>query len=598
MMDHVVLCGLGKVGFSVLELLHRLRLDVVVVTRDVNVDWLRRAQTMAKRLMLADARADDALQGADIEKARALIVATDDDLINLEIAMDARRLAPHVPVVVRLFDMHLAQRVQRDLGVRAVLNSATLAAPAFIAAALGDRFVRAFEIGDADVDIMVHEVTPEEERAGATLEAFCAGHRAAPLGLRRGPESDDREVAPAMPVRAGDQIFAALARKQASDGGTAAPRPRKRRFWQHPPVEPLLLARRIWKATSAPFRLIIIGFNIMLLVGVIVFHTRMELSWIDALYFTITLVTTVGLGDIHLSDTDPLTKLFGCAMMVIGMGMMVVAFGIVTDYLLKQRFRQALGKPKSTLENHIVIVGLGRLGHRLANRFHEMGYPVLAIHSPEHEAHPNLLGDDVPVLEGDANDPAVLEQAAIERARAVVAVTDKDIVNVHVAHNAETANPKTRSVVRLFNSSFAAKLGPDVLGIDIPINPSEVAAETFVASALASNVLKGFTIDNHLLMLRWLDRAKLPACHGRTVAEVRGALGIAALMRRHEGASKLDVLAPGDRIEHGDGLIVIEEYRVDSRVPVCCGLLDLGAAKRHAAMPPANGADAVQETIA
>lgn len=585
MMDHIVLCGLGKVGFSILELLDRLRLDVVVITLDVNAEWLRRAQTMAKRLVLADARASDVLLSADITQARAVIVATDDDLTNLEVALDARRLAPDAAVVVRLFDNRLAERVQRDLGVQAVLNSATLAAPAFIAAALGDRFVRAFEVLDAEVDIVVHEVTPEEEAMDQSVCSLLAARNETPLGVRLSPLSPPTSTSPGMRVHAGDIIYAATARSQA-DASRDAQRAHRRRFWQHPPVEPLHLLVQIWRQTSTTFRSVLVGFNLLVLLGVIVFHLRMNLSWIDAFYFTITLVTTVGLGDIHLSQTDPFTKLFGCAMMVAGMGILVVAFGIVTDYLLQQRFRQALGKPRSTLEDHIIIVGLGRLGHRLATRLHEMGLPVLAIHSPDHQSHTHLLGEEIPVLEGDANDPAVLEQAAVERARAVVAVTDRDLVNVHVAHNAENLNPKARSVVRLFNSSFAAKLGPDVLGIDIPINPSEVAAETFVACALADNVLKGFTIDDHLLMLRWLDTSASPACVGLTVAEIRHNLGIAAIMRRREGEQAGEVLKPGDRVAPGDRLIVIEEYRVDSGAPVCCGVLDIKS--RDVAPPDAR----------
>lgn len=575
MMDHIVLCGLGKVGFSILELLCRLEQDVFVITRDVDIDWLRRAQTMAKRLVLADARADDVLLDAEIAQARAVLIVTDDDLANLEIALDARRLAPQASVVVRLFDGRLADRVQRDIGVNAVLNSATLAAPAFIAAALGDRFVRRFEVLGADVDIVVHDITPEEEALHQSLDTLLAARAEVPLGIRRAPLSPAAPVSPGMGVRAGDQVFAATARRR-DPASCSGARPRPRRFWQHANVEPLRLAYGIWKGTSATFRAVVVGFNLLVLLGVVVFRIRMHLSWIDALYFTITLVTTVGLGDIHLSQTDALTKLFGCAMMVAGMGILVVAFGIVTDYLLQQRFRQALGKPKSTLRDHIVVVGLGRLGHRLATRFHEMGLPVLAVHSPEHQAHSRTLTDAIPILEGDANDPSVLEQASVEHARAVVAVTDRDLVNVHVAHNAENVNPKARSVVRLFNSSFAAKLGPDVLGIDIPINPSEVAAETFVACALANNVLKGFTIDDHLLMLRWLDPSKVAACEGRSVADIRRSMGIAAIMRQRQGGATVEVLRLEDTVLPGDQLVVIEEYRVESRTPVCCALLDLG----------------------
>jgi Trk K+ transport system NAD-binding subunit len=152
--NHIILCGLGKIGYSVLELLHELDEPVVVVTRDIPAEWRSRVESLAARVIIGDARLEEVLLESGIRKARSIVICTNDDLANLEIALDSKRLAPDAGVVLRLYDLELADRVRRDLDVRAVLNAADLAAPAFVAAALGDEVLRSFDIHDTFVSII------------------------------------------------------------------------------------------------------------------------------------------------------------------------------------------------------------------------------------------------------------------------------------------------------------------------------------------------------------------------------------------------------------------------------------------------------------
>lgn len=162
--QHIILCGLGKVGFSVLEALHSLQETVIVIAREVNPDWARSAEQWAARLIIADAREEEALREAGIEQARAVILATNDDLTNLTLALTVRRLSPQTAVVLRLSDLELAEQARRDLNVRAVFNAAALSAPAFVAAALGEDVVGAFPVEHANVNIARLRIT--EERRG------------------------------------------------------------------------------------------------------------------------------------------------------------------------------------------------------------------------------------------------------------------------------------------------------------------------------------------------------------------------------------------------------------------------------------------------
>tara|TARA_Y100000310_G_C20686121_1_gene819116 strand:- start:1461 stop:1700 length:240 start_codon:yes stop_codon:yes gene_type:complete len=60
---------------------------------------------------------------------------------------------------------------------------------------------------------------------------------------------------------------------------------------------------------------LIIGILSMTLLGVFIFSFSLEISKIDALYFVVTILTTVGFGDYNLQQASQIIKLFGILMM-------------------------------------------------------------------------------------------------------------------------------------------------------------------------------------------------------------------------------------------------------------------------------------------
>jgi voltage-gated potassium channel len=82
----------------------------------------------------------------NLKHAAAIICATNDDLANLNVALDARKVNPAVRVVLRLFDDDLVERVRENFRAEAHSTSA-LAAPAFALTALDPRIVHSFHVG-------------------------------------------------------------------------------------------------------------------------------------------------------------------------------------------------------------------------------------------------------------------------------------------------------------------------------------------------------------------------------------------------------------------------------------------------------------------
>ena len=85
---------------------------------------------------------------AGIGRAEAVLAVTDDEAVNLEIALVAKNANPDVRVVARLFDHDLAGRSRAAAAARRPPAACPmLAAPAFAAAALGRRREVIFPVG-------------------------------------------------------------------------------------------------------------------------------------------------------------------------------------------------------------------------------------------------------------------------------------------------------------------------------------------------------------------------------------------------------------------------------------------------------------------
>jgi len=133
---HLVLIGLGHLGFRVMQTLVETGQEVVVIEQDPKPNLVDQARRMGVPVIQEDGRRLEALEGAGTARARGILLCTQNDVLNLQIAFMAQRLNPDIEVVVRIFDDQFAADVARKFGFRA-LSATGLAAPAFASAASG-----------------------------------------------------------------------------------------------------------------------------------------------------------------------------------------------------------------------------------------------------------------------------------------------------------------------------------------------------------------------------------------------------------------------------------------------------------------------------
>jgi Trk K+ transport system NAD-binding subunit len=149
--DHVIVCGLGAIGYRVATDIEARGVPVVVIERNEDARFVAPARAAGIPVVIGDARHRELLAELGVKRARALVATTSDDLVNLAAALNARSIRPDLRVVLRLFDPDFAIRVQRGFGIRFTRSVSHLAAPAFAAAAMGSEVVASIPVGDRRV---------------------------------------------------------------------------------------------------------------------------------------------------------------------------------------------------------------------------------------------------------------------------------------------------------------------------------------------------------------------------------------------------------------------------------------------------------------
>jgi Trk K+ transport system NAD-binding subunit len=185
---HVVVCGAGRVGYRVVTQLQALGKDVVVVEKREDAPFVAVLRDERVPLLIDDIRSPQCLPRTNVKKAAAIVCSTDDDLANLNIALDARRLNPDIRVVIRLFDDDLVAKV-RDTFKAEALSSSSLAAPAMALAALDPRISHSFRIGTHLMVVSVFEA--REGLPGMTVSEVRDRFGALTLALRRKGERNE-----------------------------------------------------------------------------------------------------------------------------------------------------------------------------------------------------------------------------------------------------------------------------------------------------------------------------------------------------------------------------------------------------------------------
>ena len=577
---HVVVCGARGAGLRTVEQLHSAGVEVVVVADGPDPDPVTDRVLAGWGVRRVAGRPRDALLEAGIAGAAAVVCVPDDDLRAMEVALLVRRLRPDVRLIVRMGNSAVGRALAEVTGEGSVLDVAALAAPSVVEACLGarphpielagQRFVAAELVAPRDATLRelygplapiavsgpgvgpVHDADP-----GARVAPYPAG-TAAPAG--GGPV-----ICPGRdhPVRAGDRVTAIGTLEQfAAHGGAAVvERLRPSTPGRHatgartagaaraveqeerggrPGLGALL--RSLVAESDRPLRTALLLLAVLLAVSVVVLRLGYvkpdggPMSVLDAIYFTVETIGTVGYGDFNFAEQAVWLRIYAIALMVFGVVLAAVWFALLTQLLVSRRIERSFGQRRlGALKGHVLVVGLGSVGVRVLEGLLAAGRTVVVVDHDEHNrylARARELG--VPVVAGDATDPAVLAEVNLVSAAAVAVLTSDDLVNIETGLVVRDQLGDRWAGVPVVLRVFDRELGETVAdGFDFRYvrSTAALAAPWFVGAALGLDVLGTFYVDRTPFMVGRLAVAARGGLDGLAMGELSARTRVVAIHR-------------------------------------------------------------------
>lgn len=205
--DHIIVCGLGNVGIRVVEHLQTLNEEVVVIEFDKENRFAFGAQGFDMPVLSGDARDPKLLERASVKTAKAIIAVTDNDLVNLEAALNARELNPKIRVVIRMFDQLLAKKMAKMLNFEGAYSSSAKAGPLFAQAAISGQILDSFEFGGTTINAVQLVVEPHTNLVGMTIDDLRGRYEVTILLQETAGGELDWNPAPANVLAVGDKLL-------------------------------------------------------------------------------------------------------------------------------------------------------------------------------------------------------------------------------------------------------------------------------------------------------------------------------------------------------------------------------------------------------
>jgi voltage-gated potassium channel len=184
-------------------------------------------------------------------------------------------------------------------------------------------------------------------------------------------------------------------------------------------------------------------------------------TWMDALFMTVTTITTMGYGEIRPLSTAG--RMFTIFLAFTGIGSLFYTLGVVMEYLVAARLADPMGRRRmerriGEIAGHVIVAGMGRVGRQAALELHEAGTRFVVV-DPDERAMADATERGYLALQGDASEDAVLKRAGIDRARGLIVTTANDATNVYVVLSARVLAPDLYIVARAADEAGVTKLG-------------------------------------------------------------------------------------------------------------------------------------------
>ncbi|MBL7254542.1 potassium channel family protein [Paractinoplanes lichenicola] len=542
---HFVICGSDALVYTLAdELASSGRLRLTVITPPdlrPGVPDLNGLRARGVRVITAARLDERTFREAGLAGAAALALVMPDDMVNLHAALCARAVEGDLRLVIRMFTTGLAYGVRRLFADCAVLSDAAMAAPAFVAAALGEVAPTHFRYAARTLTVAKRGDVPDQS-ALLTLATFDDAGRMTVLPAE--PGEPERQPA--------DLVLAEASGRPAAQAVTArrlARAGRRRRPW-------LSIGRAARVGLTRKLGIaVLVALALTVISGILL--TR--LTGVDGFWKSIyiTLLTVVGSSDVEPENTAA-AQAAQLVLTLAGVALLPLITAAVVDGVVKTRLALNRGEVLKVHSGHIVLVGLGTVGTRVLRQLIDLGLDVVAIdRDPKARGVKVAESLGVPVVTGDAAQEETLRAASIHHCQSLVVVSTNDAVNLQAALHARAAREDIRVVLRLFDDDFAQRVEA-AFNINISRSVSRLCAPAFAAAMREREVLATIPVERHALLVAAVRVMPGSALDGAPLDSAERPESTRVIGMTAAGSEWVDWLPDGRRVlAAGDEIVVV-----------------------------------------
>lgn len=290
------------------------------------------------------------------------------------------------------------------------------------------------------------------------------------------------------------------------------------------------------------------------------YHIIENMTWFEGLYMTFITISTIGFTELHTLSNEG--RVFTMLLFITGIGVISYIASQTTQLLFEGElfYKRAMKKRLKKMENHYIICGYGRIGHRIANVLKSAGLSLVVVENNDSGIE-QLKEDNIPFVEGDAEEEETLLEAGIDKAQSLICTLSSDQDNVFTTLLARDLNPDLFILVRTNETTNKTRVLR--AGADKVISPYEIGADRMANVILRPHVdqfvdsITKYTMQDHTFDEALIAEGSV--LDGKSLAEINlrtqyGVLIIAIIPKGGEIHFNPD---SSSQINVGDSLILI-----------------------------------------
>jgi Trk K+ transport system NAD-binding subunit len=187
--QHVIIIGLGHLGYQTLITLAAMDVDIVAIELNPDTDLITEVQAMGVPVISDDANKQTTLESAGIQKAKSIVLCTQNDPLNMQISIKAKAMNPDLRVVARIFDEYFAQAIQDQFNFTA-MSSSVMSAPQFAAAAVGIEMTMPITIEGESYTLARFDIYEKSQLAGLSTGEVEQNYDVSLVLIKRNEETE------------------------------------------------------------------------------------------------------------------------------------------------------------------------------------------------------------------------------------------------------------------------------------------------------------------------------------------------------------------------------------------------------------------------